>query len=245
MNESYVQTEAFPAPPKTRRELAEEFVEHFQADVESAQKSLGNAQARLTAAERLRDDAEENLRRAIAAESGDPRETALEALDEMRTAAEEAGIGLSIEFSGHEPVTIAEKPAEDPVVLAVYPDTGEAVETAVGPRTTYRELVADFITATGWEGELGELAVMAADGTGDKPRRPGDSIAADDHWKLLHVVKLVDSSAWTVCPVCAGDGRQPDKTGGGHHGVCTGCDGYGCVEREAVNGTSAEGEETS
>lgn len=51
MNEPYVQTEAFPAPPKTRRELAEEFVEHFQADVESAQKSLGNAQARLTAAE--------------------------------------------------------------------------------------------------------------------------------------------------------------------------------------------------
>ena len=34
----------------------------------------------------------------------------------------------------------------------------------------------------------------------------------------------------TVCPSCAGDGRIPDKSGGGHHGVCPECGGTG-VER--------------
>ena len=38
------QTELFP---KTKTEIAEVFLEHFQADVESAEKSLGNARAKL------------------------------------------------------------------------------------------------------------------------------------------------------------------------------------------------------
>lgn len=63
--ETYQQTEAFPKPPKTRRELAEEFLEHFQADVEKAETALGNARRKLREAIVLRDDAEENLRRAI------------------------------------------------------------------------------------------------------------------------------------------------------------------------------------
>ncbi len=29
------------------------------------------------------------------------------------------------------------------------------------------------------------------------------------------------------CPACAGDGRIPDKTGGGHHGRCPECLGTG------------------
>jgi hypothetical protein len=29
------------------------------------------------------------------------------------------------------------------------------------------------------------------------------------------------------CPACDGDGRIPDKTGGGHHGVCKTCAGTG------------------
>src|SRR5690606_75041 len=57
--------QGFEKPQKTRRELAEEFLEHFQADVEKAQTALGNARRKLREAIVLRDDAEENLRRAI------------------------------------------------------------------------------------------------------------------------------------------------------------------------------------
>ena len=35
-----------------------------------------------------------------------------------------------------------------------------------------------------------------------------------------------------VCPACDGDGRIPDKTGGGHHGTCQTCGGSGRVEDE-------------
>lgn len=30
-----------------------------------------------------------------------------------------------------------------------------------------------------------------------------------------------------TCPACLGDGRIPDSTGGGHHGVCATCGGLG------------------
>lgn len=30
-----------------------------------------------------------------------------------------------------------------------------------------------------------------------------------------------------VCPACDGDGRIPDKSGGGHHGTCPLCGGSG------------------
>jgi hypothetical protein len=33
----------------------------------------------------------------------------------------------------------------------------------------------------------------------------------------------------TLCPDCGGDGRKPDKTGGGHHGTCETCEGEGVV----------------
>lgn len=35
----------------------------------------------------------------------------------------------------------------------------------------------------------------------------------------------------SCCPVCLGDGRQPDKTGGGHHGTCPVCNGTGKVAK--------------
>lgn len=60
--------EGFEKPVKTRRQLAEEMLEHFQGDVEKAQTAVGNARSKLSAAIVLRDDAEENLRQAIRAE---------------------------------------------------------------------------------------------------------------------------------------------------------------------------------
>lgn len=41
---------------------------------------------------------------------------------------------------------------------------------------------------------------------------------------------------WT-CPACDGDGRIPDKTGGGHHGVCKTCGGSGHKEPSCDNCT--------
>lgn len=59
----------FEKPAKTSRQLAEEFLEHFQADVEKAETALGNARRKLREAQDLRDDAEENLRREIRREN--------------------------------------------------------------------------------------------------------------------------------------------------------------------------------
>jgi hypothetical protein len=57
-----------PLFPKTQREMADEFLSHFQADVEKAEKSLITARRNLREAITLRDDAELNLKRAIEAE---------------------------------------------------------------------------------------------------------------------------------------------------------------------------------
>lgn len=42
----------------------------------------------------------------------------------------------------------------------------------------------------------------------------------------LWLVRTADSP---ICPACRGDGRTPDKTGGGHHGTCSACGGSGWV----------------
>jgi hypothetical protein len=39
------------------------------------------------------------------------------------------------------------------------------------------------------------------------------------------------------CPACRGDGRIPDKTGGGHHGTCKTCHGTGHTEPSCDNCT--------
>lgn len=107
--EMYEQTQIFP---KTPLEIADEFLEHFQGDVESAEKSLINARIKLTAARILRDDAEENLRRErIASGVASPEEIALD----MKRSAQEAGIGLSFQVNGGESVVISEAPDVDPI----------------------------------------------------------------------------------------------------------------------------------
>ena len=68
--------EGFEKPVKTRRQLAEEFLEHFQADVEKAETALFNARRKLREAQEIRDDAEENLRRAIREENSEEEATA-------------------------------------------------------------------------------------------------------------------------------------------------------------------------
>lgn len=123
--EMYEQTQAFP---KTKIELAEEFLEHFQSDVESAEKSLLNARVKLGAAQLLRDDAEENLRRErIAIGIATPEEIALD----MKRAGERAGIGLSFSVNGGKEIVVAKPPAVDPVTGEVKtPRSRKGAESA-------------------------------------------------------------------------------------------------------------------
>ena len=233
--DAFEQTEAFPPPLKTRRELAEEFLEHFQADVEAAEKSLVNARVKLRNAIVLRDDAEENLRRAINAADD---EVEGEATDDDGDSTMQIGPAPQAEDAEYvevDPITGEAAPTCDtpPCVVAVF-DPGpaeEPVATVVGDRTTYGELAADYITASGFTGDVLELAVVnEEDGM---PRRRRDVIDPRDYGERFLVVVLEDSPLWMQCPVCDGDGRQPDKSGGGHHGTCEECQGLGCVECEA------------
>ena len=57
--------------PKSPKEIADEFLKHFQDDVEKAERSLGTARKNLREAITLRDDAELNLARAIENEKRD------------------------------------------------------------------------------------------------------------------------------------------------------------------------------
>ena len=99
----YEQTQAFP---KTKLEFAEEFLEHFQTDVEKADQSVVNARAKLAAAQLLRDDAEENLRRErVSVGVATPEEI----LQDMKRTAREGGYGVSVQLNGEEPVVIFDR----------------------------------------------------------------------------------------------------------------------------------------
>jgi hypothetical protein len=222
--------EAFPKPPKTRRQLAEEFLEHFQADVEKAETALGNARRKLREAIVLRDDAEENLRRALrepddAADGGETSESTMQ----LTAPAEDA------EGDEIDPITGEVQATAPPVVVAVYPGPNggeEPTPTEVGPYTTYAELAADFCTWSGFAGELRELAILSEDDR--EPHKMRDVISPDDYGSRLLVVVLADSPDLVQCPTCDGDGRPYAKDGSRNgNAVCIQCSGYGCVARAA------------
>jgi hypothetical protein len=142
--------EGFEKPAKTQRQLAEEFLEHFQGDVEKAQTAVGNARAKLSAAIILRDDAEENLRRAIR--------------DEKAAAGDEAAD--EAEVVQDDPSVDAERAADSgprPTVFVRYPDADDDVETELGQYTTYGELIADYLTAAGLDADTSAFFVLDAE----------------------------------------------------------------------------------
>ena len=53
-----------------------------------------------------------------------------------------------------------------PVVFAVYPGSGDSHQTPVGDRTRYGELVADYFTAAGIDGDESDWMVFAEDELG-------------------------------------------------------------------------------
>lgn len=135
--------EGFEKPAKTRRQLADEFLEHFQSDVEKAETAVFNARRKLREAQVLRDDAEENLRRAIEAEK---EEAGADEGDDETAAVEVDPI------TGEVASDVVEKtePAADapPLINVFWPDSSFPQETEVGQYTTYGELIADYLTAS-------------------------------------------------------------------------------------------------
>ena len=66
--------------------------------------------------------------------------------------------------------------------------------------------------------------VAAEDGSIVDPKH---TVTADDHGREFFVVRQPQSRT-KPCPACEGDGRLPDRTGGGHH-RCKDCGGSGEV----------------
>ena len=54
-------------------------------------------------------------------------------------------------------------PAASPFVFAVYPGSANAHKTEVGERTRYAELVSDYFSAAGIEGDVADWQVLAED----------------------------------------------------------------------------------
>jgi hypothetical protein len=168
--------------PKTQRELANEFLEHFQADVEAAEKSVYNARVKLRSAIILRDDAEENLRRAIAQEHGVVNSTAEEepepgyAIDAPAEEIEDAEI---VEYEPDpEPSDEVESVEEEPVFIAdderavwvTWPEAEEAIRLMVGEKTRFGELVANYLNANPEVDFLARYVISDAEGTTYDPK---------------------------------------------------------------------------
>ncbi len=160
------QTELFPM---SAVDIATAFLAHFEDECEKRLKAVISANDKLLDAQKLRDMAEAELRRAQDHVPSGPIANAAEAL---KSAAQANGLGVTFAAGGEE-VVVCEPPEVDPVTGEVAANTGEKME----------------------QGE---------------------------------VAPTVSTTAERTCPECAGDGRLPDKTGGGRH-RCRECDGTGKI----------------
>ena len=107
------QTELFPM---TQLDIAQAFLAHFDDLVERRLKAVLSANDKLLDAQKLRDMAEAELRRArLDSGDGAPEEYAAA----LKAGAEAAGLGVT--FAGGEEVVICEPPEVDPVTGEVAP----------------------------------------------------------------------------------------------------------------------------
>jgi hypothetical protein len=168
------QPQMFPDPPKTQLMIAEEFLGHFQADVESAEKSLANAQSRLCAAIVLRNDAEENLRRERMADAGVELAVVSVACRSNTDTGEVAYTGAAV--------------PDVAMVIAALPD-GTLHTTVVGQHTRYGELVAEYLTAAGIDDDIDadHWTVYGEDYGGGNLRDLKAVISSDDYGEQLIV----------------------------------------------------------
>ena len=108
------QTELFPM---TKLDIAQAFLAHFDDLVERRLKAVLSANDKLLDAQKLRDMAEAELRRArLDSGDGAPEEYAAA----LKAGAEAAGLGVTFAAGGEE-VVICEPPEVDPVTGEVAP----------------------------------------------------------------------------------------------------------------------------
>lgn len=205
-------SEQISAFPKTTMEVLESLRAVHLADVEKAATALDNLSDDEKIARRY-EKAEEKLAGArelvrgidsAIAELRDMEPTAEDAVRDMKRTAEEAGIGLSIQFGHSDPVVLAEKASVDPItgevetpsVFVHYPDADDDVETEVGQYTTYGELIADYLTASGIDAEPGAYIVLdAEDGDLCPPTAQIAPEAYGRRYAVLPAPQTVESAA--------------------------------------------------
>lgn len=91
---------------------------------------------------------------------------------------------------------------------------------------TAREVVT--LTVTGQPDHLGRSYISAAwPGRGQIFHAPLDQ--CQRNWEAAGYRVVVVHRDRELCSSCQGDGRIPDKSGGGHHGTCPECQGTGGV----------------
>jgi len=151
--------------PKTPREIADEFLEHFQADVEAAEKSVYNARKKLREAQVLRDHAELNLKRAIEAEHGVVESDAEEDYEDAEVMEIEAPPAQIEEGAVVEDEPNDAEPAPGAMVWVAWPGAEESISLEVGPLTRYGEIVANYLNANPDVDFLAKYTICTADGT--------------------------------------------------------------------------------
>lgn len=148
--------------PRTPREIAEHFLEHFQADVERAEKSLAKAHENLREAIALRDEAELNLGRAIADERASVTVTsttvaaAAEYIEDAEVIEDDPEPEVEDEGSG--------EPAPAAMVWVVWPDAEESFSLVIGERTRFGEIVANYLNANPDVDFLAKYVISDAEG---------------------------------------------------------------------------------
>jgi len=180
--------------PKTPREIADEFLEHFQADVEAAEKSLYNARKKLREAMTLRDHAELNLKRAIDAELGTAQAEAVEEgymidapaeevedaevvdeEEEQRLVEEEANRAwekAKVDAAVEQAEDMITQPAPAAMVWVQWPghQEDEFISLVVGPLTRFGELVANYLNANPDADILARYVITGSDGVVWNPK---------------------------------------------------------------------------
>jgi len=173
--------------PKTPREIADEFLEHFQADVEAAEKSVYNARKKLREAQVLRDHAELNLKRAIEAEHGVVESDAEEDYEDAEVMEIEAP-PAQLEEPDPEPEVEDETSDVEAQVWVAWPDTDESHLLPVGPLTRYGELIANYFNLNPDVDFTSRYVISDAEGT---TYDAGDTIPPSAYGREFFIEPLI------------------------------------------------------
>ena len=209
-----IMTDQLSAFPKTTLEVLEELAALHQADYakavnaldaladdEKIAKAYAKAEGRVAQARRLVGEIDavmERERRRISGKSVSM--VAAEIVNSGALDSEGLTVTAVVNPPGVDPIT-GEIPSAPPVVIALYPGEVDVPHvTVVGDRTQYGELVADYFTAAGLNGnhDAKDWTVLAEDeltAPGGGRRKLRDLIAPADYGRRLIVAAADQGSA--------------------------------------------------